>query len=346
LFDDEIDEIIRGILDVEQVPDQQHVNHGYLNFPQVVAEETQSTVAGQFSEAMMFPEPSENIHSSSQHYDLQASFDFNQSVTSHLHVSEAPEITSAPNIQREDQIHCQENDFLEINDLADPEPTLTNMENHVENLLFEDGLSELDLFLDAEMFIHEMGPTTHDTVSHSYMSTVDSNIENQNYQLLPNPEDANQAVGDLWMHDLRNILSPEEGYAGSISPLQTTGVVCESVNFTPEGNVNQSSTTVEDSTETSSRFSSAMWSFLESIPTTPASAAENALVNRALNRMSSFSRVKIKNTNIAAGKDTSTKKKAGMKGISFLFFPILVALCAFLWVSIGNLRLLGRCISP
>lgn len=124
------------------------------------------------------------------------------------------------------------------------------------------------------------------------------------------------------------------------------GVVCESVNYPPEGNENQSSSTVEDIPMTPSRFSSALWAFVESIPTTPASAAENALVNRALNRMSSFSRVRIKNTSIAAGKDTATKKRAGMRGISFLFFPIIVALCAFLWVSLGNLRVLGRCISP
>lgn len=95
-----------------------------------------------------------------------------------------------------------------------------------------------------------------------------------------------------------------------------------------------------------SRFSSALWAFVESIPTTPASAAENALVNRALNRMSSFGRVKInnKNTNIAAGNDIATVKRAGR--VSFLFFPILIAICAFVWVSIGTLRVLGRCISP
>lgn len=122
------------------------------------------------------------------------------------------------------------------------------------------------------------------------------------------------------------------------------GVVYESVGFPTEGNNNQSST-VED--VATSSFSSALWAFVESIPTTPASAAESALVNRALNRMSSFSRLKIKHTNIAAaGKDTATMKRAGRKGLPFLFFPIIIALCAFCWVFVGNLRLLGRCVSP
>lgn len=122
------------------------------------------------------------------------------------------------------------------------------------------------------------------------------------------------------------------------------GVVYESVGFPTEGNNNQSST-VED--VATSSFSSALWAFVESIPTTPASAAESALVNRALNRMSSFSRLKIKHTNIAAaGKDTATMKRAGRKGLPFLFFPIIIALCAFCWVFVGNLRLVGRSISP
>jgi len=34
LFDDEIDELIKGMFDVEPVLDQQHVN-GYVDFPQV-----------------------------------------------------------------------------------------------------------------------------------------------------------------------------------------------------------------------------------------------------------------------------------------------------------------------
>jgi hypothetical protein len=122
--------------------------------------------------------------------------------------------------------------------------------------------------------------------------------------------------------------------------------VYDSISFPTESTENQRSTVEDVSTTTTSRFSSALWAFVDSIPTTQASAAENPLVNRALNRMTSFSRVKINPTNIAAGIDTTTMKRPGRKGLSFLFFPILIALCAFLCYSIGNLRLLGRCISP
>ncbi|KAH1139508.1 hypothetical protein GYH30_028757 [Glycine max] len=342
LLDDEIDNIIRGILDDELVLDQQHVN-GYPDFPQVVSEETQSTVVDQFSEAVMFPEPVRITQPSNQFFDAQPSFDFNQPVTSHLHVSEVSEVTSASSIKAK-ELDFNEDGFLEINDLIDTEPILANMENPVEYQQFEDGLSELDLFQDAQMFLRDLGPIIHETDSHAYTNAfVSSNIESQSYQLLPNPEDANQTVGEFWMHGERNTPSASEGFVDSFS-LSSPGVVYESVGFPTEGNNNQSST-VED--VATSSFSSALWAFVESIPTTPASAAESALVNRALNRMSSFSRLKIKHTNIAAaGKDTATMKRAGRKGLPFLFFPIIIALCAFCWVFVGNLRLLGRCVSP
>lgn len=177
----------------------------------------------QFSEAAIFPEPSGIFHPNGQHYDVFPSIDFNQSVTSQLHVSEAPEVTSASNIQTE-EFHFCEDDFLEINDLIGTEPTPSNIEKPVENLQFEDGLSELDLFQDAEMFLRDLGPITQETVSHAYMNSLESNIESQNYQLLPNPEDANLTVGDFWMHGERNTLNPAEGFVGSFS-LPTSGIL-------------------------------------------------------------------------------------------------------------------------
>lgn len=161
---------------------------------------------------------------SSQHNHVQPSFDINQSVNSHVHISEVPEVTSAPNIQNEVELLFHEDGFLEIDDLIDTEPTLSKMENPLENLQFEDGLSEFDLYQDAEMFLHDLEPITRETVSNAYMNNVCSNVENQNYQLLPNPEDVDQIVDEFWMHDEINILSPAEGYSGSFS-LTNPGIV-------------------------------------------------------------------------------------------------------------------------
>lgn len=119
-------------------------------------------------------------------------------------------------------------------------------------------------------------------------------------------------------------------------------MVCDSSNYQVEANQNQSG---NNSNAATSRLSSALWAFVESIPTTPASAAENALVNRAFERMSSFGRMGInaRNTNDVAGDNAETVRKAGrIRG--FIFFPVLVALCAILWVFIGTVRLWGRSI--
>ncbi|KAF7820357.1 NAC domain-containing protein 17-like [Senna tora] len=345
LFDDDIDEILKKMMD-EHVPDQPF----YPALPQVAAEETQSIVVDQFSRESIFDEPIKMFHSSGLQSDVQHSHDLTQSATSHLHVSEAPEVTSAPIIQAEEP-HLHEDDFLEIDDLIGPEPTVSNIENPSENLQFEDGLSVLDLYYDAEMFLRDMGPVDQEAISHPYMNTFDSNIVNQHYQSQLIGEDANQTGGEFWMHEQRHILSPAEHTNGSF-PLPTSGVVCESASLPAEGNHNQSSSPMGD--VATSRFSSALWAFVESIPTTPASAAENA--NRAFERMSSFGRVRIniKQANLAAaaaaaaaaGNDTATMKRSGRrKGVLFLFLPVLVALCAFLWVSLGTLRLFGRSIS-
>ena len=93
-------------------------------------------------------------------------------------------------------------------------------------------------------------------------------------------------------------------------------------------------------------FSSALWSFVESVPTTPASASENPLVNRAFERMSSFSRLRLnaRNTDASAVNGAATARRTGMN-MGFFFISILGALCAILWFLIGTVRVLGRSIS-
>lgn len=77
-------------------------------------------------------------------------------------------------------------------------------------------------------------------------------------------------------------------------------------------------------------FSSALWSFVESIPSSPASASDQRdLVNTAFERMSSFSRVRVnaKNMNVA-----KTSRNSGKSKVGFICFSILGVICAILWV--------------
>ena len=102
-----------------------------------------------------------------------------------------------------------------------------------------------------------------------------------------------------------------------------------------------------------SRVSSALWAFVESIPSTPASAAENGLVNRSFDRISSFGRKRVSTNStmvsaidsssiiVSSSRRTASRSRKG----GFFVFSVLGALCAILWVFIGAVRLWHRCIS-
>lgn len=95
-----------------------------------------------------------------------------------------------------------------------------------------------------------------------------------------------------------------------------------------------------------SQFSTALWSFVDSIPTSPASASESPLINQAFERMSSISRLRmnVRNTNaLAANGGTTARRRSRNKG--FFFFSILGALCAILWFLIGMVRVVRSSIS-
>lgn len=75
---------------------------------------------------------------------------------------------------------------------------------------------------------------------------------------------------------------------------------------------------------------------MESIPTTPASASENALVNRAFGRV----RLNIKNTNVSVRNGAETVRRAGIsKGL--LLISVIGVICAILWALSGTVRVLG-----
>lgn len=106
----------------------------------------------------------------------------------------------------------------------------------------------------------------------------------------------------------------------------------------------QSQSGKEDNNGRNSWFSSALWGFLESIPTTPASASEGTLVNKAFERMSSFGRVRMNAINTSDPSSDNTVKGGSKCGL--LCFSILGVLCAIVWMLIGtSASVLGRYIS-
>lgn len=87
-------------------------------------------------------------------------------------------------------------------------------------------------------------------------------------------------------------------------------------------------------------FSSALWSWLESVPTSPASAAESPIACRAFERMSSFSRLR---TSTRSTNDAAARKRLDRSTSMFLCFLIIGVVCAMLGVLIRtSFKVSGR----
>ncbi|KAG5246115.1 hypothetical protein OIU77_019838 [Salix suchowensis] len=364
----DFEEIIKQIAE-EPAPNQLQNNDFTRLLSQVAGEEEARSILVDPSLKEVVSEPAGELTTSGQHYNKYTSFNFNQSATSTLQLHEAPEVTSSPNC--EEALRLNEEDFLEIDDLIGPEPSFFSTEQPAENLKFDDfdGLSELDVYDDAAMFFHGMGPVDQEAVSCSYVNSYACDVINQaSYQLQPNtitnlvdyhlqpnlvanqvdyelqPQffDSEQMNSQLWVHDNQNnALATSESHHGIL--FQSTGAVCESSNNSTGANGNQGG---EDGDAANGWLSSALWGFVESIPTTPASATENPLVNKAFERMSSFSRIRlnVKNINVDAGNGAAIVRSTGAnKG--FVLLSIIGVLCAILWVLVGGARVWGRSVS-
>lgn len=102
----------------------------------------------------------------------------------------------------------------------------------------------------------------------------------------------------------------------------------------------------EATKDQSSQCTSSVWSFLESIPASPAFASENPIVNLNIVRISSLGgryRFNSKSTSsnvVVRKKSGENNKKKNHKG--FLCLSIIGALCALSWVMLGTVGVSGR----
>jgi hypothetical protein len=322
---DDIEEFMKRMLDEPLLPEED-VNI-FAEFLQAVGEEdSQITLVEPSSGNAIVP------HSNGGQYDEQAGFGFTQMLTSNPQVYETPEVTSATCNWDQAPHVLGEEGFLEIDDLNQELATSPFVEKPV-----DDGSLQLydygDLFHDAEMFLNDIGH-----IDHGAMSNLYNNGEGNAMLSLQYTNDftlqADTAVGNqhVWTSDQRNDFTP--------SPLsQAAG----SVRSSEANQINRG----EDGADPS-WMSSMLWSFVESIPTTPASASESPLVNRAFERMSSFSRFRMnaRNNNVfAADNSPPTVKRTttgGNKKKGFVLLSIIGALLAILWVFFSTVRIMGR----
>ncbi|XP_076934646.1 NAC domain-containing protein 17-like [Bidens hawaiensis] len=241
---------------------------------------------------------------------------FPDDIVAILHkIIEQPEIPPEPII--EGSASHVEKDFLEIDDLLGPETGICDPVTDFNSL------SEFD-------FYHNM-----------------SNLE---FGPGPGPENSHELLDELpvsynlWDHCDQNVSSMMSMQTVS-KPVSnpSSGVVIEENVAKPEYYPNQCPENMGNN-NLDSQFSSALWAFVDSIPTTPASASESsALVNKAFNRISSFSRGR--NVNFASAASTTSHttrlgKPSSSRGI--VFFSVL-GVFAILWVFVGSsIELLNR----
>ncbi|XWS15332.1 hypothetical protein CRYUN_Cryun35bG0086800 [Craigia yunnanensis] len=212
------------------------------------------------------------------------------------------------------------------------------------NLMYLQLQPQLNFFGDNQQSQFQLNAIGDNQPLQPQLNAFGDNILNQvDYQLqfqsvgneLDQQLQMDETSGSLWAHDQSgDVFIPSGSNLGNSSP--TSGLVYNGINQ-DQGDKNSGG---------ASWFSSALWSFVESIPTTPASASENPLVNRAFERMSSFSRLRLnaRNTDASAVNGAATARRTSTN-MGFFFISILGALCAILWFLIGTVRVLGRSIS-
>ncbi|KAL7085601.1 hypothetical protein ACP275_14G290500 [Erythranthe tilingii] len=358
LFDD-LERFLNQVADDEPIPNQP------LGFNFDYEEESRSTLVDHSSRNVDLTV----FQPFTQQPSLHARFDMTQSGTTQLQLCEAPEVSSSAPVNNLQDIYVTDedllDDFLEMDDLNGGDlnnQSLDNQANNFAKLQFDefDGLTEFDLYEDAPSFLCEVGPRQisqpymdnfengiMNPISSSQLNHLENTITTEDYLLQQQYTNADGIINyQMWTNELNySAVTPGQTNQG---PSSTSGVLNQNQNngFVNDyaGENGNGGGKKDDGTE--SWFSTALWSFVESIPTTPASASESALVNRAFERVSSFSRVRlnVRNTSVAAGNATANSTSLGNSRNGFIFFLLSLfgILCAVLWVVIGpSVRLLG-----
>ncbi|GAB2290429.1 hypothetical protein Dimus_024707 [Dionaea muscipula] len=281
-----------------------------------------------------------------------ANFDSTKLTASQLQC-EAPQPTILANAA-DLQHHVAQLDYLEMDDLLVPE-TAFDAAGVIDALPFSgryssphveepDGLSELDLYYDAAMFLQELCPGPPDgeaidtLVDQTALTWPDPNAQcielvyPVKYRMHQHQAITDGAASKLWTHDESRFNPCSAQVADESASLPSSGVYAETsfVSNATQLNQNQSN----DAVGAEPWLTSALWSFVESIPSTPASAAETILVNQALERISSFSRLSINAKGITSATGTGTD---GGRMRGFFLFSLLGALLAVFLVIIGTI---------
>ncbi|XP_010543151.1 PREDICTED: NAC domain-containing protein 17-like [Tarenaya hassleriana] len=354
---DDIEELLRGIADAPEVPPRQ-INNLPHAFHQVNSEEDiQSTLMNTTSGEIFVPEQIEEFMPSSQPYDRHLSLDSLVSANSF----EATDVTSTPPRTMEvAPLVFEKDDFIEMDDLLIPDLDDSAIEQPLQPFNTDglvDGLSEFDLLFHDVAMSFDMDPVSQGTAPNpSSMKEHHPHHEFQqqtpqcevNYLSDPNAVAPNQYSGVLWLQAERGDPLDEQQYYSEAFASPSSGVISGSTNPpTAASAQDPGGQNCPGKTTTRSQFSSALWSLMESIPSTPASACEGPPLDRTFVRMSSFSRIRFTakaNGTSSVSNHTAAVAKKSRRNRGFLLLYILGALCAILGMFMATVRISERSI--
>ncbi|CDY48632.1 BnaC06g08090D [Brassica napus] len=275
---------------------------------------------------------------------------------------ESTEVTSVPNDSGVGPFVFEQEDYIEMDDLLTSELGASSTEKPEQFLdpgefrefnEFDQLFHDVSMFLDMEPILQgtSADPSSLSNFAHTsdqedqslYQQFQDQTPENKLNNIMdPNPN-LSQFTDNLWFQDdYQAVLfdQPQSIISGAFaSPSSGVDVIPGSTNLTTS--VTAQDQEGENGGGGTSPFSSALWAFMDSIPSTPASACEGP-INRTFVRMSSFSRMRFSGKANGTPATTTVVAKKRSRNRGFLVLSIVGALCAIFWVFIATVRASGR----
>ncbi|KAJ6793164.1 NAC domain-containing protein 17-like [Iris pallida] len=238
---------------------------------------------------------------------------------------EMPEVTSLIGCSEQGQLNTDQ-EYLEITDFDDPGSVVWSMDDNSNNncLPENDGLYDPYDYFDAQMYLAEaLGPVDGATPN---LYLDDFGDENQ----------ASHMITELWTQeqDFSVSTAMEPNQVPTISAAASE-VLSKNGSFSDTGGGDTQEPISNVASPSDSWFSSALSAFLDSVPSSPAIAAESPLISKAIQRVSSFRGRQIPGAvvpNAATGNVSVNGRRRGTNSSGFLFISFLVGLGAVIWV--------------
>lgn len=266
-----------------------------------------------------------------EHDGVMTSFEATFTSAAYVEPAEMPEVTSLIACPGQGELAADKefmdsrpmqgeltiDEFVEIGDLIGPDSLAWKPDDLNNSNQIPGGLIDTDDYFDAEMYLAEAMGAGHG-INQYWEGFSDDETHSQ----------ASHVTTDLWtQQQVFNVPTAVESNLVFMASATSSGMVSATGNQADVGGVTQEQLN-HLANPSESWFGSKLAALINSVPSSPALAAESALISRALERVSSFRN----GQNREAGGSTPVTRRQGNKNGGFLFIAFLVGLGAIFWV--------------